>query len=230
MRKSQELDPLLVLSNRNDSTENRILEAAVQLFARNGYTASGTLKIAQLAGVNELTVFRHFSRKKDLFWAAVESQLQRVRISEELRNRLDNDEDPRTAIPAIVSIFVETVRQQPETIRLLYSIFFELDGVTESILRKYLVPLFQPVVDYFSRCAAKGWIRKLDPGIAALGIATLCATHQTLRSVITTEKSAAQDADDLIAMHTGFWLKALMPEVASPCPEIKDLSFSVAIP
>jgi len=197
----------------------------VQLFARNGYSASGTLKIAQLAGVAEVTVWRHFSRKKDLFWAAVESRLQRVRISEELRNRLDNDENPRTAIPAIVSVFVEAVRQQPETIRLLYSTFLELDCNAETILRKHLVPLFQPVLEYLARCAAKGWIRNIEPGIAALGIATLCATHQTLRSVVTTEKSAAQTTDDLIAAHTEFWLKALMPEV----PEIGDLSFSVAI-
>jgi len=225
MRKSQELDPSLVLSGRNQSAENRILEAAVQLFARNGYTASGTLKIAQLAGVNELTVFRHFSRKKDLFWAAVESRLQRVRISEELRNRLDNNEAPRTAIPAIVSVFVEAVRQQPETIRLLYSTFFEPDCDAGSILRKHLVPLFQPVLEYFARCAAKGWIRNLEPGIAALGIATLCATHQTLQSVISPETSAVHSTDDLIAVHTEFWLKALMPEVISPGAEVRDLSF-----
>lgn len=229
MRKNQELDPLLVSSDRNESAENRILEAAVQLFARNGYSASGTLKIARLADVAEVTVWRHFSRKKDLFWAAVESRLQRLRISDELRNRLDNDENPRTAIPAIVSVFVEAVRQRPETIRLLYSAFFELDCNAESILRKNLVPLFEPVFEYLARCAAKGWIHKLDPGIAALGIATLCATHQTLRSVITTEKSAAQSTDDLIAVHTEFWLKALMPEVASPGPEIGDSRFSVAI-
>jgi AcrR family transcriptional regulator len=211
MRSNQEHS--LVSSKRSDNTENRILEAAVQIFARHGYNASGTLKIAQLAGVNEITVFRHFSRKKDLFWAAVESQLQRVRISEELRNRLDNDENPGTAIPAIVTVFVDAVRQQPETIRLLYSTFFELDCSAESILREHLVPLFKPVLEYLARCAAKGSIRNLDPGIAALGIATLCATHQTLHSVITPEQSAALSTDDVTAVHVDFWLKALMPKI-----------------
>jgi AcrR family transcriptional regulator len=211
MRKNQELDPFS--SKRSDTIENRILEAAVQIFARHGYNASGTLKIAQLAGVNEITVFRHFSRKKDLFWAAVESQLQRVRISEELRNRLDNDENPTTAIPAIVTVFVDAVRQQPETIRLLYSTFFELDCSAEKILRKHLVPLFKPVLEYLARCAAKGSIHNLDPDIAALGIATLCATHQTLHSVITPEQSTGPSTDDVIAVHIDFWLKALMPKI-----------------
>jgi hypothetical protein len=50
------------------------------------------------------------------------------------------------------------------------------------------------------------------------------------QSVITTEKASARSTDDLIAVHTDFWLKALMPEVASPGSEIGDLSFSVATP
>lgn len=229
MRKNRKLDSLLVSSNRSDNTENRILEAAVQIFARHGYNASGTLKIAQLAGVNELTVFRHFSRKKDLFWAAVESRLQRVRISEELRNRLDNDENPSTAIPAIVTVFVEAVRQQPETIRLLYSTFFELDCSAERILRKHLVPLFKPVLEYLARCSAKGSIRNLDPGIAALGIATFCATHQTLQSVITPEESSALSTDDLIAVHIDFWLRALMPEVISPSAQVGEVRLNAAM-
>ena len=230
MRKNQELDPLLVSSDRTESAESRILEAAVQLFARNGYSASGTLKIAQLADVAEVTVWRHFSRKKDLFWAAVELQLDRVRISEELRKRLDNDENPRTAIPAVVSVFVEAVRHQPETIRLLYSALFELECSEEIILRKHLVPLFEPVLEYLVRCAAKGWIRNLDPGIAALGIATLCATHQTLQSVITHQRSTAPSTDDLVSAYTEFWLGALLPEAATTSPEITDFRLSEAIP
>ena len=73
-------------------TQDRILEAAVQLFSRQGFTGSSTHEIARLAGVNEVTVFRHFPRKKDLFWAATESRLRRLRISRELRNRLERDE------------------------------------------------------------------------------------------------------------------------------------------
>lgn len=45
------------------ATANRILDAATELFAERGYAASTTREIAQRAGVNEVTVFRHFENK-----------------------------------------------------------------------------------------------------------------------------------------------------------------------
>lgn len=193
-------------------TQDRILEAAVQLFSRQGFTASTTQKIAQLAGVNEVTVFRHFPRKRDLFWAATESRLRLLRISRELRNRLESDENPRTALPGIVELLVGIVYQHPETVRLLYLSLFELDHGAERILRKHLVPLFQPLREYLCRCAAKGLIRNLDPALAALGLAALVAAHQGLQSVLTGDEGPTANVDDAIATYTRFWMTAMLPE------------------
>src|SRR5580698_2602291 len=166
-----ELDrmPASRIQNSN-GTADRIVEAAVQLFSRQGFTGSSTHEIARLAGVSEVTVFRHFPRKRDLFWAATESRLRRLRISKELRGRLESDENPRTAVPGIVAVLVETLHHQPETIRLLYLSLFELDHGADRILRKHLVPLFQPLREYLARCVSKGLIRDVEPGITALGL------------------------------------------------------------
>jgi AcrR family transcriptional regulator len=45
------------------STEDRILDAAEELFAAHGYTATKTRALAQRAGVNEVTLFRRFGTK-----------------------------------------------------------------------------------------------------------------------------------------------------------------------
>lgn len=45
------------------STEDRILDAAEELFASHGYTATTTRALAQRAGVNEVTLFRRFGSK-----------------------------------------------------------------------------------------------------------------------------------------------------------------------
>ncbi len=196
-------------------TQDRILEAAVQLFSRQGFTGSSTYEIARLAGVSEVTVFRHFPRKRDLFWAATESRLRRLRISRELRARLESDESPRTALPGIVELLVEILHHHPETVRLLYLSLFELDHGAERILRKHLVPLFQPLREYLSRCAAKGLIRDLEPGVAALGLAALVAAHQGLQSVLTGDDSPPANTEDAIATYTSFWMTAMLPEPAA---------------
>ncbi|HZR58098.1 MAG TPA: TetR/AcrR family transcriptional regulator [Terriglobales bacterium] len=198
------------------STEARIIEAAVQLFSRQGFTGSSTSEIAKLAGVSEVTVFRHFPRKKELFWAATESRLRRLRISKELKQRLELDENPRTALPGIISLLVETVRHQPETIRLLYISLFQVDQGAERVLRKHLATLFEPVQQYLSRCAAKGLIRDLEPGVAALGLAASVAAHENLKSILSQSETLCTSTDDAIAAYTDFWTKALVPDLNAP--------------
>jgi AcrR family transcriptional regulator len=205
-----QLSPMPVSKVQNtNGTANRIVEAAVQLFSRQGFAASSTHEIARLAGVSEVTVFRHFPRKKDLFWAATESRLRRLRISKELRGRLESDENPRTAIPGIVALLVETVQHQPEMVRLLYLSLFELENGAERILRKHLVPLFEPVREYLSRCASQGLIRDL---VAALGLAASVAAHQGLQHVVTNDNMPYASTEEAIAAYSSFWMKALVPD------------------
>lgn len=54
-----------------NQTEKLILEAAIQLFAENGYTDTGTKMIAKKAGLHESTLFRHFKGKKAIFHRAI---------------------------------------------------------------------------------------------------------------------------------------------------------------
>ncbi|GAB4574485.1 MAG: TetR/AcrR family transcriptional regulator [Anaerolineae bacterium] len=54
-------------------TRQKIIEAALKLFRENGYKATPTRAIAAEAGVNEVTLFRHFGSKQNLFRACMES-------------------------------------------------------------------------------------------------------------------------------------------------------------
>lgn len=49
------------------STKEKILEAAYFLFSEKGYTATTTREIAQKASVSEVTLFRIFGNKENLF-------------------------------------------------------------------------------------------------------------------------------------------------------------------
>ena len=52
-------------------THGRILAAAARIFARNGLSGATTRAIAHEAGVNEVTIFRHFKSKDRLLSAVV---------------------------------------------------------------------------------------------------------------------------------------------------------------
>lgn len=57
-------------ASRPADTHQRILNAAARVFAKHGLSGATTRLIAQEAGVNEVTLFRHF-RTKDRLLAAV---------------------------------------------------------------------------------------------------------------------------------------------------------------
>ncbi|MEJ2207446.1 MAG: TetR/AcrR family transcriptional regulator [Anaerolineae bacterium] len=61
------------MSQDSDGTRQRILEAAAQVFAEQGYARATTRALAEAAGVNEVTLFRHFGSKEGLFSAVIEA-------------------------------------------------------------------------------------------------------------------------------------------------------------
>jgi len=56
-----------------EDTRQRIITAAMQLFGQLGYAQTSTRAIAECAGVNEVTLFRHFGSKKNLLMACMQS-------------------------------------------------------------------------------------------------------------------------------------------------------------
>jgi AcrR family transcriptional regulator len=63
------------------STRESILEAAARVFAEVGTRGATTRKIAEAAGVNEVTLFRHFGSKETLLGEALAWVSSRVRIA-----------------------------------------------------------------------------------------------------------------------------------------------------
>ncbi|EGW38052.1 bacterial regulatory s, tetR family protein [Desulfosporosinus sp. OT] len=49
------------------NTEDKILNASIVLFSQKGFNAVTTKEIAKKAGVSEMTLFRHFESKQNLF-------------------------------------------------------------------------------------------------------------------------------------------------------------------
>src|SRR5499427_8977138 len=50
----------------------QILETAITLFAQRGFRGTTTKEIALAAGVNEVTIFRHFATKQELYSAILD--------------------------------------------------------------------------------------------------------------------------------------------------------------
>jgi AcrR family transcriptional regulator len=188
-------------------TEVRILEAAAQLFARHGFKAATTREIAQLADINEATLFRYFLHKPDLFCAAVNSRLGRVKLGRELQLSLARDDDPAIVVPGIVTFLLNSLAQQPDLYRLLHVAAFELPGANH-VIREQLGPIFDAVSTYFQRCAENGVIQKAAASLATLGILGTVSAHYLLHHLSVCE-SPFSNLEEEASAYAELWLRAL---------------------
>ncbi len=60
--------------------KEKILEAALELFAKDGFKATSTSKVARKAGVSEGLIFRHFNNKEGLLNAILKEGEEKAKI------------------------------------------------------------------------------------------------------------------------------------------------------
>jgi AcrR family transcriptional regulator len=72
----------------HQSTSDKILLAAIDLMAEKGYDGTTTKEIAAVAGVNEVTLFRHFGSKQKLLAAAFDRYHYAEEMTKLFRERL----------------------------------------------------------------------------------------------------------------------------------------------
>lgn len=85
----------------SNDTHERILEAAVQAFAEDGYRISVD-DIARRAGVAKQTLYHHFSGKDELFAEAIKQMAGEILVSLDLR-----DDDLRQSLLRFAEVFRE---------------------------------------------------------------------------------------------------------------------------
>ncbi len=98
---------------RKAETQARILEAAIALFAEQGYDGSSITSIAARAGVSRATVFWHFGDKATLFQEACRRML--VPFVDEFRKSLEHV-DARKRVFELFNVYEQFVSAYQPTI------------------------------------------------------------------------------------------------------------------
>ena len=146
-------------------TRDRLLKAAVEIFATEGITGATTREIARLAGVNEITLFRHFQSKEQLLKAVVHyiTALQ----AEALDNQDEWTQDLRLDLLHYGQIYSDHLEQYEALVRMFIG---EAKRHPEEALRvtqEALMPLREKLTAYLKNGVKKGIVRSdLDLAIA----------------------------------------------------------------
>jgi AcrR family transcriptional regulator len=99
------------------NTEQRILDAAMRVFGRDGVSGATTREIARVARVNEVTLFRHFRNKNELLRQMVlcsAKQYDHVFAAASVKSRADL----RKTVRAFVEAYMKKLTTHEDLVRM----------------------------------------------------------------------------------------------------------------
>lgn len=168
---------------RSRGAGERILATGTDLFARFGYNGVSTRDIASAAQVSEVTIYRHYPRKHDLYVAVLESELQQVHFRGDLLTNIAEAHDGQTALARTFELVAETLTHRPEMLRLLHYSVLELNEDFHPLVRRYLGELVEVVTRYLEPWVLKGELRCPDARAAIFTLIAIVISHESLQRV-----------------------------------------------
>ena len=120
---------------RSQST-TRILKAAFELMAKNGYESTSISQIAEKAGVSKGLIYNYFSSKEDLLKALIYNALNE---GDQLMKELAVDQ-PRETLRNVFKWYFTELRERGEQWRLITELTLKIDKfdfVQEIVQKKF---------------------------------------------------------------------------------------------
>jgi AcrR family transcriptional regulator len=109
--------------------KQKILHAALKLFATKGFASTSTQKVALEAGVSEGLIFRHFQNKEGLL-NAILSMAKEAALAE--LEVIVNNSNPREKIRQMIELPYKINPENYEMWRLTYALKWQVDGYDET--------------------------------------------------------------------------------------------------
>jgi AcrR family transcriptional regulator len=145
-------------------TRRRLLQAAAQIFTEKGYSGATTRGIADAAGLSELTLFRHFGSKKNLFMTVVQHGSPQPAMQADLEGALSGN--LRQDLNQIGYHFLQTIIKRRKAILMTLS---EASRLPEIRQATQVIPnkQRQMLAGYFEEQIQAGYLRPQDPYLLA---------------------------------------------------------------
>ena len=144
----------------------QLIEVALELFSKHGFSGTTTREIAAAAGVSEAIIFRHFASKEELYAALLEYKNREGRVEEwldELRSHAARRDDEALFRSLIRRILI-SYRDDPSFQRLLIYSALDAHEFSQLLHRNLGIPLYGFLYDYIVKRKREGAFAGLDPG------------------------------------------------------------------
>jgi AcrR family transcriptional regulator len=194
---------------RAGDRREQIMDAAKELFARQGFEGTTTRQIAERARVNEAIIFRHFPTKEDLYWAVLDHQCTTGGGRQTLEKILHSGGADREVFAAIAEEMLRRRARDSSLTRLLLYSALENHRLSDRFFRTHVAEYFELLAKYVSRRIRQGAFRPVDPLLAARGFLGMVVYHSLVQEVFGWKRFQAFDVKEVSEALTDIWLQGM---------------------
>ncbi len=134
----------------------RLIQAALELFASQGVTATTTRQIADLAGVNEVTLFRHFGSKHGLLLAVIEDGAVFTQLGHTLLQHAHQTNSIYRALKDYANACLQAMDRVPEVVRSVVGEAGQFPAENREALGRGFTQANHDVAQYFETVIQQG--------------------------------------------------------------------------
>lgn len=211
--------------SQTSSTRQRIVQAALELFVAQGVTNTTTRQIAELAEVNEVTLFRQFGNKHGLVLALIEESGAFESLGESLVLPTSPSEDTYQVLREYVSKVLLALERVPELIRSLVGEASQYPIENRRALGHGLAHVNQTMGQYLaSVIEQENLSTNLSPETIACLLNVVILGYAVTKFTITTEQSELWERDTFIDNAVNLFLNGAM---SKPTTSANSVSMSI---
>ena len=189
--------------------KQKVLEAAVPLFSKNGYTATSIRDIANAAGVNQNTIFRIFRDKYSLYLEMFAMLSQQWRFFDRVEAAMRAAPDDQAALVADMRAFTQLLQEYPDSARLFLFVGLESPEFERRMLQEAVAPLYRLVADRIRHGIESGIFRDVNPMIAARALFAIHYYHHVLGHIFGADHVPELAVGDPVEEYCRIWLDGI---------------------
>jgi TetR/AcrR family transcriptional regulator len=145
------------------ATRQRILDAALEVFAERSFDGAGTREIAARAGVTQPLLNYHFSSKNELWRAAVDELFAALRRALEERTAGLRGVDELTTCKLLIREFICFSARAPQLQQIITGECKSDGPRLQWLADEHVRPLFESTTAMFARLVEQGHLPPISP-------------------------------------------------------------------
>jgi len=181
----------------------RVLKAATALFAAKGFHETSTREVARKARVNEITIFRHFKNKQELYFQVLNSKLG-VLVPESLIPLLRSSGNSEEVFLSLTEHLQQLL--DPVFLRLVFYAALEKPELLKKCYSPRLMSFHEVLGEYMQERVEGGFLRNVDPTLMGRALVGVFAYHQILSQILGGGDFPGAKLPDAARTYVEIWL------------------------